>query len=162
MMRTSTAGLAFLEQNEGRVLRVYRDVCGILTCGVGHVVLPEDALALGDSITEAQCEAFLARDVSKSENAINGAVRVPISQNAFDALVSFTFNIGVAGFLSSTVLRDLNAGNIDDEKRAFELWDKDVRGGRKVIDAELLARRDREVALFLTPDDPPSVPAAAA
>ena len=151
-MKTSPHGLAFLRQNEGRVLRVYPDSCGIPTCGVGHVVLQSDHLRLGDTITEEQSDAFELLDVVKCENAINGAVTVPISQNQFDAMVSLAFNIGVGGFLSSTVLRDLNAGNIADEKRAFELWDKDTKNGVLVVDDALLARRDREVELFLTPD----------
>lgn len=162
-MRTSPNGLTFLRQNEGRALKVYLDDCGIPTCGVGHVVLPQDGLKLGDAITEAQSDAFEAHDVGKCENAINVGVApevlATLSQNAFDALVSLIFNIGVGdhdghGFLSSTVLRDLNAGNVADEKRAFELWDKDTKAGKLVVDDALLARRDREVALFLTPDAP--------
>ena len=154
-MKTSPAGLKFLEQNEGVVLKVYNDSCKIPTCGVGHVVLPGDGLQLGDPITQEQCDAFLAHDVAKCENAINGAVQVPITQNQFDAMVSLTFNIGVGGILQSTVLHDFNDGNLDDEKRAFEMWDKDTKNGVKVVDAALLARRDREVALFLTPDADP-------
>lgn len=152
-MKTSQNGLQFVEQNEGRVLHVYLDSCKIPTCGVGHVVLPADGLKLGDLITEEQCEAFLAHDVGKCEAAINGAVKVDMTQNQFDALVSLSFNIGVGGFLSSTVLRDLNAGNLDDEQRAFELWDKDTKNGKLVVDTALLARRDREFALFMTPDE---------
>ncbi len=155
-MNLSAAGVKFLESCEGVVLRVYRDVSGIPTCGVGHVVLPEDGLSVGDPITQAQCDAFLTHDVGKCEAAINGSVTVPLTQNQFDALVSLTFNIGVGGFLSSTVLHDLNAGNIADERRAFELWDKDSRNGVLVVDAALLARRDREVALFMSPDPSPT------
>lgn len=152
-MRTSTNGIKFLEANEGMVLRVYRDVVGIPTCGVGHVLLPGDGLHVGDPISQAQCDAFLARDVAKCEDAINGAVKVPLTQNQFDALVSLAFNIGVAGFLGSTVLRYLNAGNFAGETGAFEMWDKDTRNGVKIVDAALLARRDREAALFHTPDE---------
>jgi len=155
-MMTSEAGLKFLEGNEGRVLRVYKDVSGILTCGVGHVVRPEDHLALGQSISEELCEMFLREDVGKAEEAISAAVGVPMTQNQFDALVSLTFNIGVHGFRISSVLKDLNAGNISDEKRAFELWDKDLQHGRLMVDNELLRRRDREVALFMAPDAPDS------
>lgn len=131
------------------MLHVYRDVSGIPTCGCGHVLTPDDELMVGENITQAQCDAFLAHDVAKCEAAINSAVTMPLTQNQFDALVSLAFNIGVGGFLSSTVLRDLNSGNITDVTRAFELWDKDVQNGAKVVDDALLARRDREVALFM-------------
>jgi lysozyme len=161
MKRTSPNGIHFVEQNEGRVLKVYRnkrDPAGTLTVGVGHVVLPVDDLHLGDSITETRCEVFLTYDCAKCEVAINGAVDVDLTQNQFDALVSLCFNIGVYGFLHSTVLRDLNAGNLADEKRAFEMWSKDTVEGRLVVDKDLLARRDRELALFFTPDSaPPAV-----
>jgi lysozyme len=151
-MMTSEAGLRFLEQNEGRILRVYKDASGILTCGVGHVVRPEDHLAFGESISEELCEMFLREDVGKAEDAISAAVEVELTQNQFDALVSLTFNIGVHGFQHSSVLRDVNSGNLSDEKRAFELWDKDMKHGQLVVDPALLERRDREVALFFTPD----------
>jgi len=162
VMKLSPKGLKFLEANEGVVLRVYPDTSEIPTCGVGHVVLPGDGLKLGDTITQAQCDAFLAHDVAKCEAAINGAVTVPMGQNQFDALVSLCFNIGVGdaktgrGFLGSSVLRDLNTDNLADEKHAFELWDKDVQNGKLVVDERLLARRDREFALFMSPDPVPT------
>lgn len=150
-MKTSPNGIRFLEQQEGVVLHVYRDVSGIPTCGVGHVVGPFDGLSVGDVITQAQCDLFLAYDLERTEECINANVRVPLTQNQFDALVSLTFNIGTGAFMSSTVLRDFNAGLLTDEKRAFELWDKDMQNEILVVDAALLARRDREVALFFTP-----------
>jgi lysozyme len=155
-VNTSQAGLAFLEGNEGRVLRVYTDVAGIPTAGVGHVVLPEDGLKLGDPITEAQCEAFLARDVAKCEAAIAAHVTRALTQNECDALVSLIFNIGVGAFATSTVLRVINGSTEMPLAEAWELWDKDVQGGAKAVDAALLARRKRELALYLTPDAPSS------
>ena len=152
-MKTSPAGLRFLEANEGVRLDVYLDESGIPTVGVGHVVRAVDGLVVGGTITQAQCDAFLAADVANTEAAINGLTNPALTQNQFDALVSLTFNIGVNAFRTSTVLRDLNAGLIADERRAFELWDKDMQNGSLVISPALLARRDREVALFLKPDD---------
>jgi lysozyme len=154
-MRTSPDGIAFLERNEGERLDAYLDEAKILTVGVGHVVLPTDHLVLGQLIDQAECDALLTSDLAKCERVITASVLTPLTQNMFDALVSLTFNIGCAGFLSSTVLKDINAGLVIDVKRAFELWDKDVQAGVKVVSYGLLARRDREVALFLAPDGPP-------
>jgi lysozyme len=151
-MKLSPAGRAFLEQQEGVVLRVYRDVSGIPTVGCGHVVLPEDGLSVGDEITQAQCDAFLAHDVAKCEAAIERYVKPALSQNAFNALCSLIFNIGVSGFESSTVVRVINGSTEMPLEQAWELWDKDVQGGAKVTDQGLLARRKLEVALYLTPD----------
>ena len=77
---------------------------------------------------------------------------VPLSQNAFDACVSLAFNIGTAAFEASTVLRVINGSTEMPLDVAWELWDKDVQGGAKVVDPGLLARRKLEVALYLTPD----------
>lgn len=153
-MKTSPNGLRRLEQEEGRVLHVYLDSCKIPTVGVGHVVRPSDGLKLGDTINEDRCESLLAGDVGAEENAVNGALTVRVTQNQFDALISLAFNIGGGAIVHSTVIADLNAGNLGDEKRAFELWDKDTKNGKLVVDEELLARRDREFALFMTPDAP--------
>lgn len=152
-MNLSPRGLAFLEREEGIRLDVYPDEAGIPTVGMGHVVRPEDGLQLGDTITQAQCDAFAERDVWRVVDAINAAAAqhgVTLTQSQFDALVSLAFNIGIAGFLGSTVWHDVIVWNLDDERRAFEMWDKVMKDGHKVVSPGLLARRDREVALFLS------------
>jgi lysozyme len=151
----SPSGRAFLEAREGVVLHWYRDVAGVLTCGVGHAWVPGESVFEpheGDPITQAQCDAFLAHDVSKCEEAINAHIPPSCSQNQFDALVSLVFNIGVGAFEASTVLRIINGSTEMPLEQAWELWDKDVQGGAKIVDPWLLARRKLEVALYLTPD----------
>jgi lysozyme len=154
MKNLSPAGRAFLEAREGVALRVYKDVAGIATVGCGHVVLPEDGLAVGDTITQEQCDAFLAHDVGKCEAAIEAHVvrDLALTDNQWSALVSFVFNIGVGAFESSTVLRVINGSTEMPLADAWELWDKDAQNGAKVTDPGLLARRKLEVALYLTPD----------
>lgn len=153
MRSLSPAGRAFLEAREGVVLRWYRDVAGVLTCGVGHAWRPEDGTVNeGDPITQEQCDALLAHDVEACELAINNNVVPELTQNQFDALVSLVFNIGVGAFEASTVLRIINGSTEMPVEQAWELWDKDVQGGVKVTDPALLARRKREYALFMTPD----------
>ncbi len=150
--KMTPAGRAFLAQQEGCILRVYRDVSGIPTVGVGHVVLPGDHLEVGDEISAQDADNMLAEDVAKCEAAIERYVKPALSQNQFDALVSLAFNIGVSGFESSTVVRVINGSTEMPLDVAWELWDKDVQGGAKVVDPGLLARRKLEVALYLTPD----------
>ncbi|MGA7124300.1 MAG: lysozyme, partial [Polyangiaceae bacterium] len=147
-MKLSPAGRAFLEQQEGVVLRVYRDVSGIPTVGCGHVVLPGDHLEVGDAISAQDADNMLAEDVAKCEAAISTHVTVPLSQNAFDACVSLAFNIGTAAFEASTVLRVINGSTEMPLDVAWELWDKDVQRGAEVTDPALLARRRLEVALY--------------
>jgi lysozyme len=157
----SPSGRAFLEAREGVVLHWYRDVAGWLTCGCGHkqighyegsVFVPDEPATALEPITQAQCDAFLAHDVSKCEDAINAHIPPSCSQNQFDALVSLVFNIGVGAFEASTVLRIINGSTEMPLDQAWELWDKDVQHGAKVTDPGLLARRRLEVALYLTPD----------
>jgi lysozyme len=153
VMNLSPAGRAFLEAREGVVLRWYRDVAGILTCGCGHAWRRGDGpVTEGDAITQEYCDALLAEDVSECELAINNNVVPELTRNQFDALVSLIFNIGVGAFEASTVLRVINGSREMPLADAWELWDKDVQNGAKITDPALLARRKLEVALYLTPD----------
>jgi len=143
---------------EGAVLHVYKDVAAIETVCIGHVVRPEDRVWLKDGVTRAECEAVLKRDVSRFESAINRLVVVKLSQPMVNALCSLIFNIGVGdehgrGFTSSTVLRELNAGNYSKAADAFLLWkfakvkQKDGTFQKKPV---LLGRREAEAKLFRT------------
>ncbi len=141
-MKTSAHGITLLENREGIRLKVYKDSKGIPTVGVGHVVLPADNLKVGDHITQAQCDAFLAQDVVKCENAVS-AVNVPLTQWQFDALVSFIFNIGVGGFNGSSDKRHLKAKEYTKAAQSMMMW---------VTPSEITGRRQTEVNQFLHPD----------
>ena len=84
------------------------------------------------------------------------AVRVTLTEEQRAALISLTFNIGSGGFLSSTVLRRLNAGNYEGAADAFLMWNKITRNGVKERDQGLVNRRERERLLFLTGTVPPA------
>jgi lysozyme len=105
MMRISQNGLDLIKQHESFSPTVYICPAGKPTVGFGHVVLPNESFT---RISEQEAEDLLCKDVSIAENCINNAVKVPITQNQFDALVSFVFNVGCAAFLKSTLLRKLN------------------------------------------------------
>ena len=151
-MKTSANGLAFIGRWEGTVLHVYKDIRGIPTIGVGHVLRPGESYPNG--ITQAQAMQLLANDVAIAEHAINADVKVPITQNQFDALASFTFNCGTGALAQSSTLRLLNAGDVTGAADALLLWDH----AGTTVDQGLLHRRQSERALFLTPDPVVSSP----
>lgn len=104
-MRASDEALNLIKSKESFSATVYICPSGIPTIGWGHAVLPNEFFT---SITKEQGTDLLRKDVTIAENCINKAVKVPLSQNQFDALVSFVFNNGVNAFLKSTMLRELN------------------------------------------------------
>lgn len=140
-MILGSKGLALLESSEGLRLIAYRDVAGILTIGYGHTG-PD--VHEGQTITQAEAEILLQSDVGVAEYAVNHYVLVPLTQNQFDALVVFTFNIGTSAFHSSTLLRKLNSKDYLAAAAQFPLWNK--AGGRS--QPGLVKRRASEQALF--------------
>lgn len=138
-MKTSPAGIQTLEAREGVRTQAYQDTRGIWTIGVGHTG-PEVHAGLVWSAT--QIADTLAADVGWAEAEVNKYVTVPMAQNQFDALVSFTFNIGKTGFDHSSALRDFNNGVI---KAANDLlmWE---------TPPVLKGRREGERLQFLTKD----------
>jgi lysozyme len=144
-MNISEAGIDAIAQREGERLTAYPDPATggePWTIGVGHTGGVEE----GDTITQDESRAFLAADLATAEAAINRGVKVPISQNEFDALCSFTFNVGVANFMTSTLLRLLNIGDHKDAANEFPKWN---RAAGKIM-AGLVTRRAGERDQFLS------------
>ncbi|MCJ2030709.1 lysozyme [Methylobacterium sp. J-043] len=98
-------------------------------------------------ITQAEADDILARDLVRFEDAVARLVRVPVTQNQFDALVSFAFNLGEGNLGSSTLLKKLNAGDYDGAADQFARWNK-AKG--KVLTG-LTRRRAAEADLFRRP-----------
>lgn len=96
------------------------------------------------NLSETQETKLLQVTVKSYEKAVNDAVKVPLTQNQFDALVSFTYNIGTGGFKESSALRKLNQGDYAGAAQAMKLWNK---SGGEVMQG-LVNRRNDEVALF--------------
>lgn len=108
-MKTSQAGIDLIKEFEGIELTAYPDPASggePYTIGYGHTggVLP------GERITEQKAEELLRIDLRRFELAVEKLVKVKLSQPEFDALVSFTFNVGEGAFDSSSLLRRLNTG----------------------------------------------------
>lgn len=110
----------------------------------------------GDTIDEEEAERLLRSDLQEVERGTQRLVEVPLNANEFSALVSLAYNIGLANFSKSTVLKRLNAGNRFGAADAFGLWIKARVAGRSVILPGLRRRRAAERALFLKPVAPES------
>jgi lysozyme len=137
----SVAGLAMTKQLEGLQLTAYQDQAGRWTIGYGHAGPDVHA---GLTITQAQAEQLLERDLAAAVACVNRAVTSGINQNQFDALVDFVFNLGCGSLLSSTLLRQVNAGDFTAAAQQFLLWD---HAGGLVVPG-LLERRRAELQLF--------------
>ena len=110
-MRTGTAGLDLIKSFEGWRAEAYRDAVGVWTIGYGHTAMAGAPRPVaGMVITRAQGEQLLRTDLLVYEAAVNQALTVVVSQNQFDALVSFCYNVGPGNFRTSSVLRYTNQG----------------------------------------------------
>lgn len=139
-MKTSENGIKLIEASEGLRLDAYQDVVGVWTNGYGntHNVIPHS------TITQQQAESDLLSNIASSEHFVNTVVKVPLTQNQFDALVDFVFNLGTGNFQSSTLLKKINEGDFAGAALEFPKWN--LAGGRVV--AGLVKRRAVEASLF--------------
>lgn len=144
-MNTSKAGLDLIKQFEGLRLKAYKCPANVWTIGYGHTsAAGQPAVKSGMSITEAQANKILASDLGQYEDAINNSVKVDLTQNQFDALVSFVYNVGIGAFQKSTLLKKLNAGQYDVVPGELMKWTKS--GGKEL--PGLVRRRRAEAALW--------------
>ena len=144
-MKTSERGidlLKVLEEGRGFSSKSYICSAGKRTIGYGHVILPDDNIT--EPITEDQAEDILEKDVMLAENAINKYVKIPLTQNQFDALVCFVFNVGRTNFKTSTLLKFINEQLWDKIPKQFMRW---VYHDKKLIKG-LENRRKIEVRLW--------------
>jgi lysozyme len=137
-------GLSFIKSYEEFRAKVYKDSNGFDTVGYGHKCLKGEVWpACGIDI--ARAVSVLSSDLQEPSRTVNVLVRVPIEQHHFDALVSFTFNVGSKRLRDSTLLRLLNNGMIKECAEHFEEWD---HADGKVVEG-LKKRRDAERDIFL-------------
>lgn len=145
-MTTSKVGIDLISSYEKTLLEAYDDGVGVWTIGTGTTVYPNgQKVKKGDTCTPTQAKTYFAHDLNRFEASVNNLVKVPISQNQFDALVSLTYNIGESAFKKSTLLAKLNKGDFTGAADQFLVWNK---GGGKVLNG-LVRRRAAERALFL-------------
>lgn len=141
-MNISQKGIDLIKNFEGCRLTAYRCPANILTIGYGHT---GSDVVIGQNITQEQAEKLLKSDLLVHCNNVSRLVKVPLTQNQFDALVSFEFNVGYGNFASSTMLKLLNQKKYREAAAQFDRW---VYANRKVL-AGLVKRRAAEKNLFL-------------
>ncbi|MCO5092680.1 lysozyme [Bosea sp. (in: a-proteobacteria)] len=150
-MKVSAAGRKAIASHEGVRLVAYPDPATggePWTIGVGHTsAAGPPKVAKGMTITAAECDEILSRDLATFEVAVSKAVTAPLNQNQFDALVSLAFNIGAGAFAKSTLVKKLNARDYAGAADQFSVWNK---AAGKVMKG-LVTRRAAERALFLKP-----------
>ena len=143
-MRISQEGVNLIKHFEGCYLDAYLCPAGVWTIGYGHT----KGVKEGDAIEQEAAEAFLIEDLESFEQAVTRLVEVPLTQQQFDALVSWTFNLGAGNLAESTLLRKLNNYQYAEVPEQMMRW---VKAGGQVLDG-LVRRRAAEAALFQNKD----------
>jgi lysozyme len=142
MRHVTEDGLRLIRRFEGFSAVPYLCPAGYLTVGYGHVV--KNPAAFRQPITEDEATEILVLDIQKAEKAVLRLITVPLSDGQFDALVSFTFNLGSGALQRSTLRRKVNREDHDEVPAEFLRWV--WAGGRKL--KGLIRRREAEAALY--------------
>ena len=153
--RVSRAAINLIKRFEGYRRAAAQLPDGRWTIGHGHTLTARQ----GAEVSEDDAEALLLYDLIGIAHALNEAVFTPLTQNQFDALASFAFNLGLDNFHQSGVLKRLNEGALIQAACAMELWRKAIVGGERIVIDALVRRRSVEKTLFLTPRGDAWVPA---
>ena len=139
-MNIGQKGIELIKHFEGCELEAYKCPAGVWTIGYGHI----KGVSEGMSITQEQAEQMLLDELKEYENYINELVVVDLSQNQFDALVAWTYNLGPTNLNNSTMLKVLNENKLDEVPAQMRRWNK---AGNKVLEG-LERRRLAESMLF--------------
>lgn len=143
----SKKGFDLIKAAEGIKLKAYKDTGGVWTIGIGTIKYPNGkSVKEGDTCTLEQAESYLAYDSKWVDACLDKYVTVKVNQNQFDALASFVYNIGETQFRSSTLLKQLNAGQFSLAASNFDRW---IYDNGKLITG-LANRRAAEKKLFLS------------
>ena len=139
-MKISLEGLSLIKKFEGCKLQAYYCSGGVLTIGYGHTGGVKET----DVITQEEADKLLKGDVLRFEKYVEDNVKVELDQSQFDALVAWTFNLGVGNLKSSTMLKKLNNGEFESVPFEMRRWNK---AGGKTLNG-LIRRRQAESLLF--------------
>lgn len=148
-MTIDDEGMEFLKKREGYKEVAYLDSALVWTIGYGTTFINGRRVRRDDTCSEFEAEAWLMSDIMEAQDIINDFVKIELKQYEFNALVSFVYNIGIGGFLSSTLLKVLNKGG-KVYADLFLRWNKVTVNGKKIISQGLTNRRKLEYQLFIS------------
>lgn len=151
MRHVTEAGLDLIRRFEGFSPTIYICPAGYPTIGYGHVVLAHEREQFALGITQAEATELLRKDVGIAERAVLRLISVPLTDGQFDALVSFTFNVGAGALQRSTLRRKVNRGEHESVPAELMKWVWAV--GKRLPG---LVRRRRAEALAYSSESPPN------
>lgn len=137
----SVSGLGFITTQEEKRNVGYYDAVGVPTSCVGHTGAD---VIVGKFYNDAMCADLLRKDTRIAQADVKRSVKVKVTQDQYDALVSFTFNLGGTNFASSTLLKKINAGDCHGATNEFHRWNR----AKGVVLPGLTKRRAAEAALW--------------
>ncbi len=141
MRHITQHGLNLIKQFEGFSSRIYLDAAGLPTIGYGHLLRAGETEMFKRGITEPVAQALLIKDVLHAEQAVLRLITVPLTNGQFDALVSFTFNLGSSALQRSTLRRKVNREEHADVPAELTKW---VWAGGKKLKGLIRRRRSEE------------------
>ena len=139
-MKISEEGKNLIKKFEGCELEAYKCAAGVWTIGYGHIKTAVE----GMEISQSRADELFDEEMGEYENYVNTAVTVPLSQNQFDAIVSWVFNLGNGNLQASTMLKVINSGDHAGVPDQIKRWNK---AGGKVLEG-LIRRREAEALLY--------------
>ena len=144
-MKISNKGLELIKEFEGFSSTAYLCSAKKATIGYGNTFWEDGTpVKIGDQISKERAETLLKHVVDNFSVAVEVDIKIEVSQNQFDAMVSLAYNIGLGAFKNSTLLRQLNRGNFVGASQEFLRWDKS--NGKPLLG--LTRRREKEKLLF--------------
>jgi lysozyme len=146
--QASRTAIELIKSFEGYRRSAARLADGRWTIGYGHTLTARE----GAEVNESDAEALLIYDLLAIAGAVNDLTYTPLTQNQFDALCSFAFNIGLEAFHGSSTLRLVNEGALLQAAHSLEAWRKAEFEGEAIVVDALIRRRAAEKTLFLTPE----------
>ena len=144
-MHISDKGLELIKHFEGCELEAYKCAAGVWTIGYGHTKDIQE----GDKWSQDKADFMLWRELEEEyEKYVHDYVHVPLNQSQFDALVSWTYNLGPANLKASTMLKKLNNGEYEEVPAQMARWNKATVNGKRTVLEGLTRRRKAEGQLF--------------